>query len=179
MGQKPTSWGWFQLNLYNYLVACWIFLSLSRRVNQIQTSANHDCVAVLSDWNSINVAIFHIDSSHSWQSQEGAPCFTMQTVVTDKKTALETISILNLMLIFSFATTQLFSVVQLQILVLCSLWVLNICCISVIHSTNIILIPGYIYFKFPLTAKRILTRCQIWCTIEFHRDPISKVLSEW
>ena len=23
------------------------------------------------------------------------------------------------------------------------------------------------------------TRCQIWCTIEFHRDPISKVLSEW
>ena len=25
----------------------------------------------------------------------------------------------------------------------------------------------------------IKTRCQIWCTIEFHRDPISKVLSEW
>ena len=24
-----------------------------------------------------------------------------------------------------------------------------------------------------------MTRCQIWCTIEFHRDPISKVLSEW
>ena len=23
------------------------------------------------------------------------------------------------------------------------------------------------------------TRCQIWCTIEAHRDPISKVLSEW
>ena len=23
------------------------------------------------------------------------------------------------------------------------------------------------------------TRCQIWCTIELHRDPISKVLSEW
>ena len=23
------------------------------------------------------------------------------------------------------------------------------------------------------------TRCQIWCTIEVHRDPISKVLSEW
>ena len=25
----------------------------------------------------------------------------------------------------------------------------------------------------------LTTRCQIWCTIEFHRDPISKVLSEW
>ena len=24
-----------------------------------------------------------------------------------------------------------------------------------------------------------MTRCQIWCTIEFHKDPISKVLSEW
>ena len=24
-----------------------------------------------------------------------------------------------------------------------------------------------------------MTRCQIWCTIEVHRDPISKVLSEW
>ena len=24
-----------------------------------------------------------------------------------------------------------------------------------------------------------LTRCQIWCTIELHRDPILKVLSEW
>ena len=23
------------------------------------------------------------------------------------------------------------------------------------------------------------TRCQIWCTIELHRDPISKVLLEW
>ena len=23
------------------------------------------------------------------------------------------------------------------------------------------------------------TRCQIWCTIELHRDPISKVLSQW
>ena len=23
------------------------------------------------------------------------------------------------------------------------------------------------------------TRCQIWCTIDAHRDPISKVLSEW
>ena len=23
------------------------------------------------------------------------------------------------------------------------------------------------------------TRCQLWCTIELHRDPISKVLSEW
>ena len=23
------------------------------------------------------------------------------------------------------------------------------------------------------------TRCQIWCTIELHRDPILKVLSEW
>ena len=25
----------------------------------------------------------------------------------------------------------------------------------------------------------IMTRCQIWCTIELHRDPISKVLLEW
>ena len=25
----------------------------------------------------------------------------------------------------------------------------------------------------------VKTRCQIWCTIVFHRDPISKVLSEW
>ena len=24
-----------------------------------------------------------------------------------------------------------------------------------------------------------MTRCQIWCTIELHRDPISKVLLEW
>ena len=29
-------------------------------------------------------------------------------------------------------------------------------------------------------AKKLLrTRCQIWCTIEAHRDPSSKVLSEW
>ena len=27
--------------------------------------------------------------------------------------------------------------------------------------------------------KETMTRCQIWCTIEAHRDPISKVLSEW
>ena len=26
---------------------------------------------------------------------------------------------------------------------------------------------------------RLRQRCQIWCTIELHRDPISKVLSEW
>ena len=26
---------------------------------------------------------------------------------------------------------------------------------------------------------QLKTRCQIWCTIELHRDPISKVLSEW
>ena len=26
---------------------------------------------------------------------------------------------------------------------------------------------------------RHMTRCQIWCTIEVHRDPISKVLLEW
>ena len=25
----------------------------------------------------------------------------------------------------------------------------------------------------------LMARCQIWCTIELHRDPISKVLSEW
>ena len=30
-----------------------------------------------------------------------------------------------------------------------------------------------------LLAHDFKTRCQIWCTIEFHRDPISKVLSEW
>ena len=29
------------------------------------------------------------------------------------------------------------------------------------------------------TGRAIMTRCQIWCTIEVHRDPISKVLSEW
>ena len=152
------SQGQFQPNLYNSLVACWIFLSLSRSINQIQTSANHDCVAALSDWNSIHVAIFHIDSSHSWQSQEGAPCFTMQTVVTNKKTALETISILNFMLIFNFATNQLFSVIQLQISVLCSLWVLNICFISVIYPANFILIPDNINIKFPWKAKRILPK---------------------
>ena len=28
-------------------------------------------------------------------------------------------------------------------------------------------------------TKTSKTRCQIWCTIEVHRDPISKVLSEW
>ena len=28
-------------------------------------------------------------------------------------------------------------------------------------------------------GQNITTRCQIWCTIESHRDPISKVLSEW
>ena len=28
-------------------------------------------------------------------------------------------------------------------------------------------------------VKPIKTRCQIWCTIEAHRDPISKVLSDW
>ena len=26
---------------------------------------------------------------------------------------------------------------------------------------------------------KLTTRCQIWCTIELHRDPISKVLLEW
>ena len=30
-----------------------------------------------------------------------------------------------------------------------------------------------------LTACLHMTRCQIWCTIELHRDPISKVLLEW
>ena len=79
----------------------------------------------------------------------------MQTVVTDKKTALETISILNFMLIFNFATNQLFSVIQRQILLLCSLWVLNICFKSVIYPANFILIPDNIYIKFPGKAKHI------------------------
>ena len=32
---------------------------------------------------------------------------------------------------------------------------------------------------FSYNLEPFMTRCQIWCTIEFHRDPISKVLSEW
>ena len=28
-------------------------------------------------------------------------------------------------------------------------------------------------------AMQVMRRCQIWGTIELHRDPISKVLSEW
>ena len=33
------------------------------------------------------------------------------------------------------------------------------------------------YVQFACNIR--MTRCQISCTIEFHRDPISKVLSEW
>ena len=33
--------------------------------------------------------------------------------------------------------------------------------------------------KENMTNLVIKTQCQIWCTIELHRDPISKVLSEW
>ena len=43
--------------------------------------------------------------------------------------------------------------------------------------------PLYLYlltiFFISNTKYKLMTRCQIWCTIEFHRDPISKVLSEW
>ena len=32
---------------------------------------------------------------------------------------------------------------------------------------------------FDISTHLLTTRCQIWCTIELHRDPISKVLLEW
>ena len=41
---------------------------------------------------------------------------------------------------------------------------------------------GFNYRKvlfFVSFSQENMTRCQIWCTIEFHRDPISRVLSEW
>ena len=54
--------------------------------------------------------------------------------------------------------------------------------VDILCTVDMLYTATMVYTQFvisKISTNRPKTRCQILCTNELHRDPISKVLSEW